>query len=62
MVALALLLLPFQAEAVPGYAYSRDLNVPAPGWVRVPLDLAALRHMAPGGVDLRVLSPGGAPL
>ncbi len=61
-VALALLLLPFQAEAVPGYAYSRDLNVPAPGWVRVPLDLAALRHMAPGGVGLRVLSPGGAPL
>ncbi len=61
-VALAFLLLPFQAEAVPGYAYSRDLNVPAPGWVRVPLDLAALRHMAPGGVDLRVLSPGGAPL
>jgi hypothetical protein len=59
--ALAALLLSSQSgQALPGFAYTRDLNVPAAGWVRVPLDLAALRHMAPGGADVRVLSPGGA--
>lgn len=46
-------------HALPGFAYTRDLNVPAAGWVRAPLDLAALQHMAPGGADVRVLSPGG---
>jgi hypothetical protein len=55
-----LLLLSGPLQALPGYAYTRDLNVPAAGWVRAPLDLAALRHMAPGGADIRVLSPGGA--
>ncbi|MES1245022.1 MAG: DUF3999 family protein [Acidobacteriota bacterium] len=55
-----LLLLAGPLQALPGFAYSRDLNVPAAGWVRVPLDLAALRHMAPGGADVRVLSPSGA--
>ena len=50
--ALAALLLSSQSsQALPGFAYTRDLNVPAAGWVRVPLDLAALRHMAPGGAD-----------
>src|SRR5215218_7906429 len=57
---LAGLLLSSQLQALPGFAYTRDLSVPAAGWVRVPLDLAALRHMAPGGADLRVLSPSGA--
>jgi hypothetical protein len=57
---LAGLLLSSQLQALPGFAYTRDLNVPAAGWVRVPLDLAALRHMASGGADARILSPGGA--
>lgn len=56
----AFLLLGQSGQALPGFAYTRDLNVPAAGWVRVPLDLTALRHMAPGGSDVRVLSPGGA--
>jgi hypothetical protein len=61
LAALAAFLLSSQSgQALPGFAYARDLNVPAAGWVRVPLDLAALRHMAPGGADIRVLSPGGA--
>lgn len=45
--------------ALPGFAYVRDLNVSAAGWVRVSLDQSALRHMAVGGADIRVLSPGG---
>ncbi|MFL6260686.1 MAG: hypothetical protein ACJ76Y_13310 [Thermoanaerobaculia bacterium] len=44
---------------VQGFHYTRDVAVPAPGWVRVPLDLAAVRHMAPGGADLHVFSPAG---
>ena len=44
---------------VQGFHYTREIAVPAPGWVRVPLDLAAVRHLAPGGADLRVLSPTG---
>jgi hypothetical protein len=44
---------------VQGFHYARDVAVPAPGWVRVPLDLAAVRHMAPGGADLHVFSPAG---
>ena len=46
-------------HALDGFAYTRDLEVPAAGWVRVPLDIAALRHMAPGGADLHVFAPGG---
>ncbi len=44
---------------VQGFHYTRDAAVPAPGWVRVPLDLAAVRHLAPGGADLHVFSPSG---
>ncbi|HET9210335.1 MAG TPA: DUF3999 family protein, partial [Thermoanaerobaculia bacterium] len=44
---------------VQGFHYTREAEVPAPGWVRVPLDLAAVRHLAPGGADLHVLSPTG---
>src|SRR4051794_24073758 len=32
---------------VQGFHYVREVAVPAPGWVRVPLDLAAVRHLAP---------------
>ena len=45
-------------HALDGFAFSRNLEVPAAGWVRVPLDIAALRHMAPGGADLHVFGPG----
>ncbi|HEY3567839.1 MAG TPA: DUF3999 family protein [Thermoanaerobaculia bacterium] len=44
---------------VQGFHYTREIAVPAPGWVRVPLDLAAVRHLAPGGADLHVFSPAG---
>ncbi len=44
---------------IQGFHYTREVAVPAPGWVRVPLDLAAVRHLAPGGADLHVLSPTG---
>jgi hypothetical protein len=50
------------SAAVPnieGFHYTREIQVPAPGWVRVPLDLAALQHLAPGAADLHVLSPAG---
>lgn len=50
------------ALAVDGFAYVRDVEVPAPGWVRVPLDLPAVQHMAAGGVDLHVFGPGGVEL
>lgn len=46
-------------HALDGFAWTRQLEVPAAGWVRVPLDIAALRHMAPGGADLHVFAPGG---
>lgn len=42
-----------------GFLFERAVDVPAPGWVRVPLDLAAVRHLAPEGADLHVFSPGG---
>jgi hypothetical protein len=50
--------------AVEGYHYTREIVVTEAGWVRVPLDLAAIQHLAPGGADLHVLSPSGgeAPL
>jgi Protein of unknown function (DUF3999) len=38
--------------------YSRPVEVPAAGWVRVPLDLPALRHLGLYG-SLRVTSPSG---
>jgi len=44
---------------VEGYHYTREVTVTEAGWVRVPLDLAAIQHLAPGGADLRVLSPSG---
>jgi hypothetical protein len=45
--------------AVEGYHYTREVAVTEAGWVRVPLDLAAIQHLAPGGADLHVLSPSG---
>jgi hypothetical protein len=45
---------------VQGFHYVRDVVVPAAGWVRVPLDLAAVQHMAPGGADLHLFSRTGA--
>lgn len=45
--------------AVEGFAYTRDVQVAAPGPVRVPLDVPALQHMAPGGADLHLFAPGG---
>lgn len=54
-----LLCLASPIHALDGFAWTRDLDVPAAGWVRAPLDIAALRHMAPGGADLHVLTPGG---
>ncbi len=47
------------AHAVEGYHYTREVTVTEAGWVRVPLDLAAIQHLAPGGADLHVLSPSG---
>jgi len=60
----ALCLLAFLATgsahaAVEGYHYTREVVVPEAGWVRAPLDLAAIQHLAPGGADLHVLSPSG---
>ena len=43
---------------LPGTPFSRPVDVPATGWVRVPLDLAALRHLGLPG-SLRVTAPGG---
>lgn len=60
LTAASFLLFSQSGEALLGFAYTRNLDVTAAGWVRVPLDLVALRHMAPGGADVRVLSPGGA--
>lgn len=56
------LLLSHSIAALEGFAYTRAVEVPAAGWVRVPLDLGALRHMAPGGADLRVFAPNGEPV
>ncbi len=43
----------------PARVYERDIDVGAAGWVRVPLDLEALRHITPDGADLRVIGPTG---
>lgn len=59
LVVLSGLCLASPLHALAGFAWTRDVDVPAAGWVRVPLDLAAIRHMAPGGADLHVVSPGG---
>ena len=50
---------PVRAD-VQGFHYTRAVEVPAPGWVQVPLDLQAIRHLAPGGADLHVFTAGGA--
>lgn len=47
------------AAAVEGFLYTREVQVPTSGWVRVPLDLPAVQHLAPGGADLHVFAPGG---
>jgi hypothetical protein len=41
-----------------GTPYSRPVDVPAAGWVRVPLDLAALRHIGLYS-SVRVTAPSG---
>jgi len=48
------------AAAVEGFQYTREVPVPAAGWVRVPLDLPAVEHSATGGSDVHVFAPGGA--
>jgi len=52
-----------QARAeVQGFHYTREAGVPAAGWVQVPLDIAAVQHLAPGAADLHVFSPAGEEL
>jgi Protein of unknown function (DUF3999) len=59
-LALALLLAAGPAVGeVEGFRFTRDVEVAAPGGVRVPLDVAALQHLAPGAADLHVFAPGG---
>jgi len=53
LAALALIAAPLQ-----GAPFSRPVDVPAPGWVRIPLDLAALRHIGLAS-SLRITSPTG---
>lgn len=48
------------AALEPARVFERDLDVAAAGWVRVPLDLEALRHITTDGGDLRVIGPDGA--
>lgn len=48
------------ALPIEGFHFTRKVEVSAPGWVRAPLDLPAIQHMAPGGADLRVFSPADA--
>jgi hypothetical protein len=65
VVSLLALAAPFAVAAAgppPGesFLYTRKVAVAGMGWVRVPLDLTTLRHLAPGGSpDLRVFSPSG---
>ena len=47
------------AAEVQGFHYTREVEVPSPGWVQVPLDLGAVQHLAPGGADLHVFSAAG---
>ncbi|MBV8201109.1 MAG: DUF3999 family protein [Acidobacteria bacterium] len=48
-------------ERPQGTPYSRPVEVPAAGWVRVPLDLGALRHIGLPG-SLQVTAPTGEEL
>jgi hypothetical protein len=59
LAAMALLAAGAVRGEVEGFHYTREVEVPAAGWVRVPLDLAALQHLAPGAMDLHVFAPGG---
>ncbi|HEX6901947.1 MAG TPA: hypothetical protein VF789_19655 [Thermoanaerobaculia bacterium] len=47
------------ARAEEGRLYSRPVEVPAAGWVRVPLDLETLRRLGAHGTGVRVFAPGG---
>jgi hypothetical protein len=47
------------AAGVEGFLFTREVQVPTSGWVRVPLDLPAVQHLASGGADLHVFAPGG---
>jgi hypothetical protein len=51
--------LPGAVRADAGRLYSRPVEVPSAGVVRVPLDLATLRHLGADGKGLRVLGPKG---
>ncbi|HEY4564751.1 MAG TPA: hypothetical protein VIJ36_17330, partial [Thermoanaerobaculia bacterium] len=55
----ALAALPAAARADGGRLYTRTVEVPSAGPVRVPLDLATLRHLGANGEGLRVLGPAG---
>ena len=55
----ALAALPGSARADAGRLYSRPVAVPSAGVVRVPLDLATLRHLGADGAGLRVFGPKG---
>lgn len=59
LAAMALLAAGAARGDVEGFHYTREVEVPAAGWVRVPLDLPALQHLAPGAMDLHVFAPGG---
>lgn len=52
----ALFALPAAAQ---GPLYTREVQVPAAGWVRVPLDLSTLPRLSPDAADLHVLDPRG---
>jgi LPXTG-motif cell wall-anchored protein len=55
----ALAALPGTVRADAGRLYSRPVAVPSAGVVRVPLDLATLRHLGADGAGLRVFGPKG---
>ncbi|HKV07303.1 MAG TPA: DUF3999 family protein [Thermoanaerobaculia bacterium] len=59
LAAVALLAAGAARGDVEGFHYTREVEVPAAGWVRVPLDLPALQHLAPEAMDLHVFAPGG---
>ena len=45
--------------AAPGTRFTRSIEVPAVGWVRVPLDPEILREAAPAGGSLQLFGPEG---
>jgi hypothetical protein len=55
----ALAILPAAVRADAGRLYTRPVAVPSAGVVRVPLDLATLRHLGANGAGLRVFGPNG---